>query len=98
MKRMIEILLKVMRALLSRFGGSSRSSSSPNMHRSISSQHGPSSSSDVEEQSAVCKSAKSQPIEPFSNEGPTESGGEDAPAECAFPRNSDHWLRWNLRP
>ena len=19
-------------------------------------------------------------------------------APCAFPRNSDHWLRWNLRP
>lgn len=81
MKRMIEILLKAMRALLSRFGGSSRSSSSPDMHRSISSQPGPSSSSDVEEQSEVCKSAKSQPIEPFSDEGSTESGGEAVFAE-----------------
>lgn len=81
MKRMIEILLKAMRALLSRFGGSSRSSSSLNMHRSISSQPGPSLSSDIEEQSEFCKSAKSQPIEPFSDDGPTESGGEDVPAE-----------------
>lgn len=81
MKRMIEILLKAMRALLSRFGGPSRSSSSPDMHRSIGSQLGPASSSDVEEQSEVCKSVKSQATEPFPDEEPTESGGEDVPEE-----------------
>lgn len=83
MKQMIEVLLKAMRALLSRFGSSSRASSSPDMHRSISSQSGPSSSSEVEEQTEVCTLAKTQLIERFSDERSTESGGGAVFAEVS---------------